>query len=88
MQCCLTLILIFHTVKTCIYYAENKILLKNYKCLIYTLNYIVNILFYSQQLATSAIIFITGEKYFCVYFKYNFLLLLQVHFSRSTFTVT
>ena len=60
----------------------------NYKCLIYTLKYIVNILFYSQQLAASAFFLLQEKSTFVFSTIFYFLPLLQVHISGSTFTFT
>ena len=79
---------IFYTVKHSFYYAEKKLLLnKLYLFDIHAKLYREYFVLFTTA-AASAFCLITEEKYFCVYFKYNVLLLLQVHFSRSTFTFT
>ena len=78
MHCYLTLILI----QTNMYYAENKLLLnKLYLHDIYAKSYCEYFVLF-KTVGCIGHFFITEEKYFCVYLKYNFLLFT---FTSSTF---
>ena len=80
---------IFHTVKNIYLLCREQNITKQMISAWYMmLNDVVNILFYSQQLAASAILDNYRRKVFASSTSFYFLLVLQVTFSRSTFTFT